>query len=126
MTLLRKLGPAAILGAVVVLASPPVLAQSAADKKAAAAEAAKAQKSFGAKKWADAAASYESAYRKAPNPKYLVGAANARAKLGENVKAANLYAKAMKDGDAAVKDEAKKGLGAVGPKLGQLEIRADG
>ena len=125
-TLLRKLGPAVILGAAVVLASPPAIAQSAADKKAAAAEATKAQKAFGAKKWADAATGYESAYRKAPNPKFLIGAANARAKLGENVKAANLYAKAMKDGDAATKDEAKKGLGAVGPKLGQLEIKADG
>lgn len=124
--LLRKLGPALVFGAAVVLASPPAMAQSAADKKAAAAEATKAQKAFGAKKWADAASGYESAYRKAPNPKFLIGAANARAKLGENVKAANLYAKAMKDGDAATKDEAKKGLSAVGPKLGQLEIKADG
>ena len=75
-----------------------------------------------------AAELYESAYKKAPDPKTLFSAASAWQKSGDSTKAANAYARYLKDAPekAPSRDKARKELDALAPKLGQLSLKAEG
>ena len=97
-------------------------------KKAAEADAAKASRALSTRDFGTAADGYERAYRQVPNAKWLFSAANARRSNGEAVRAANLYARYLKEApaNAAQRAAAKKELAALASKLGRFEIRAEG
>ncbi|MDF2696815.1 MAG: hypothetical protein K0S65_5198, partial [Labilithrix sp.] len=103
-------------------------APSPATKRAAEADAAKANKALAAHDFAGAAESWERAYRQVPNTKWILGAANARKRNGDLARAANDFARYLKAAaqNAPQRAAAKKELAAIAPKLGQLELKADG
>ncbi|MDB4947214.1 MAG: hypothetical protein JWP97_6748 [Labilithrix sp.] len=98
------------------------------EKAAAAADGKKALAAAGAKRFRVAAALYESAYQHAPEPRWLYGAASAWARADEPVRAANAYARYLREASAkaASRDKATKELAAVAAKVGALSLRADG
>jgi hypothetical protein len=112
----------------VALAAPT--AKKAVDpaRKAAEREAARAAKLAAAKKYAEAAGAYESAFARSPNPKWLYAAAAARQKNGELARAANTYARYAKDAPLRDKDRgaALRALTAINSKVGRLTFDAKG
>jgi len=125
---MHALCSAALLSTLVLFTLPAAADPSAADKTAAAADVQKANAAAKDKRFRAAAELYESAYRKAPDPKTLFSAASAWQKNGDSTKAANAYARFLKDAPekAPSRDKARKELDALAPKLGQLIIKADG
>ena len=71
-----------------------------------------------------AADAFEEANTLAPHPAPLWNAARARQKAGENARAANLYARYLRDApaDAPNRADATTALASVAPKLGRLEV----
>ena len=128
----RTPGAAAVLVCVVVAASswPGVAAAepTPADKTAAASDNQKATAAATKKLFRAAAELYESSYKHVPDPKTLLNAAGAWQKNGDYAKAANAYARFLKEAPekAPQRDKAKKELDALGGKLGQLGIKAEG
>jgi hypothetical protein len=111
-------------------AAPTAAAKKTVDpeKKAAEGEAARAAKLAAAKKYAEAAAAYESAFARSPNPKWLYAAAAARQKNGELARAANTYARYAKDAPPKDKERANalRALTEINGKVGRLTFDAKG
>ncbi len=125
---MRPLCSAALLSTLVLFTLPAAADPSAADKTAAAADVQKATAAAKDKRFRAAAELYESAYKRVPDAKTLFSAASAWQKNGDSTKAANAYARYLKEAPekANARDKAKKELDALAPKLGQLIIKADG
>jgi hypothetical protein len=103
--------------------------ESAEDKKVAAQRAfSEGQRAYGAGDYRHAADSFELAYKLKPHPDALWNAARSRQRAGDVAKAANLFAKFLKEAPPNSRDRntAQTALRQLGPKLGQLEIHAVG
>src|SRR4051812_34717690 len=82
-----------------------------------------------AKRFRAAAELFESAYKRLPESKTLFGAASAWQKNGDAARAANAYSRYLREAPeraTAAREKAKKELEALGAKLGQLAIKAEG
>jgi len=98
------------------------------DKARAASEFAEGQRAFKAGDFRRAAESFEAAYRDAPHYSPLWNAARSWEKSGEPARAANLYARYLREAppNARDRDNATQALKALAPKLGHLEVHAPG
>ncbi len=131
MRVLRLRGMVVVLGCALLAASWPGVAsadKAAADKAAAASENQKATSAATGKRFRAAAELYESSFKHVPDPRTLVNAAGAWQKNGDLAKAANAYARYLKEAPekAAQREKAKKELEAISAKVGQLAIKAEG
>jgi hypothetical protein len=120
---------ATLLATVLLIERPSAAADGVATvKRAAEADAAKANKAIAARDFGGAAEAWERAFGQVPNPKWLFSAAGARRKNGELARAANEYARYLKEApqNAPQRSAAKKELAVLALKLAQLEITADG
>ena len=110
-------------------ASGPSGTESPEDKKVAAQRAfSEGQRAYGAGDYRLAGDSFELAYKLKPHPDALWNAARSRQRSGDVAKAANLFAKFLKEAPPTSRDRntAQTALRQLGPKLGQLEIHAAG
>jgi Flp pilus assembly protein TadG len=98
------------------------------DRQAAAREFAEAQRAFGAGDFKLAAEQFEAAYKHKPHHASLWNAARARQRMGDTAKAANLYARYLREAPPNARDRntAISSLQKLTPKLGQLEITSVG
>ncbi len=98
------------------------------DRQAAAREFAEAQRAFGAGDYKLAAEQFEAAYKHKPHHASLWNAARARQRMGDTTRAANLYARYLREAPPAARDRntAITALQKLTPKLGQLEITSVG
>ena len=125
---MRALCTVALFASLALLAPPASADPTPADRSAAAGDVQKANAAVAAKRFRAAAELFESAYKRAPDPKTLFSAASAWQKNGDATRAANAYARYLKEAPekAASRDKAKKELDVLAPKLGQLLLKADG
>ena len=88
---------------------------------------AEGQKAFEAADYVRAGTKFESAYKHKPHHAPLWNAARSWARAGEDVRAANLYAKYLREAPANApdRDAAIKGLNLISPKVARLETHAD-
>lgn len=95
-------------------------------KKRAAQEFVEGQKAFKTGDYRHAAESFEAAYRDAPHPASLWNAARAWHRADEKTRAANLYAKYLRDAPPNARDRnsATEGLKQLAAQLARLEIHA--
>lgn len=107
-------------------ATAPATTDASAESDPAKAEAAKGTKAMTAKQYGAAADAFESAFNQTPTYKWLYSAAAAREKNRETAKAANEYARYLKEAPAGAKERplAQKALAKLSPRLGQLVIEA--
>ncbi|WP_437812911.1 hypothetical protein [Sorangium sp. So ce1078] len=86
------------------------------------------ERAFRAGDFARAAAAFEAAYRAAPHASSLWNAARSWHRAGEAVRAANLYARYLREAppDAPDRDAAGAALGQIAPRLGRIEVYAPG
>jgi hypothetical protein len=98
------------------------------DRAAAQRDFAEGKRAFEAKDYRHAAEAFESAYKRKPHHAPLWNAARAWARAGENVRAANLYTRFLKEAPPDSKDRntAQAALAELAPKLGRLEIHSAG
>jgi hypothetical protein len=101
---------------------------SAEDRKAAQREFAEGQRAFKLGDFRHAALSFESAYRHAPHHDPLWNAARAWHRAGDLARAANLYAKYLREAPPRTPDRntAQSALDALSQKLARLEVHANG
>ena len=121
-------GPrAAALVALVALASPS-LAFAAPDDRSAARHFVDGQKAFTAGDYAHAGDEFEAAYRDKPHHAPLWNAARSWQRGGEEVRAANLYARYLREAppDAPDRDQATAALRTLTSRLGRIELHAAG
>jgi hypothetical protein len=106
-------------------ASPAV---SAADKQAATQSFAEGQRAFTQGDFPHAAESFEQAYARAPHHSALWNAARSWQKAGELARAANLYARYLREAppNAPDRNSASSALQKLATKLARLEIHATG
>jgi len=126
---MRAIASTALLACGIVVAAPVSAADpTAADKAAATSDVHKATAAMNSKRFRAAAELFESAFRRVPDPKSLFGAASCWQKNGDLVRAANGYARYLKEAPekATSRDKAKKELDALSAKVGQLAIKAEG
>jgi hypothetical protein len=111
-----------------LLASPAFADPTAADRAAAGSDVQKGTAAMTAKRFRAAAELFESAFKRVPEPKTLFSAATAWQKNGDSARAANAYARYLKEAPekAPAREKAKKELDALSAKLGQLAIKAEG
>lgn len=122
---------AALAGAIALAAPAPARAEEPAAPSAEARAAAtrafeEGERAFRAGDYVRAAGSFEEAYRVAPHVASLWNAARSWHRAGEIARAANLYARYLREApaDAPDRDAATAGLGQISPKLGKLEVFA--
>jgi hypothetical protein len=117
---------AAAVFALSVLAPNLASAQGAEDGKRAAAEFAEGQRAFTSGDFQHAAEQFEAAYRDKPHHAPLWNAARSWDRAGEVARAANLYARYLREAppDAPDRDAATAALRAISPRLVKLEIHA--
>ncbi|WP_438025658.1 hypothetical protein [Sorangium sp. So ce233] len=86
------------------------------------------ERAFRAGDFAGAAAAFEAAYRAAPHASPLWNAARSWHRAGEIRRAANLYARYLREAppDAPDRDAAGAALGQIAPRLGRLDVYAPG
>ena len=98
------------------------------DRQAAAREFAAAQRAFGAGDFKLAAEQFEAAYKHKPHHASLWNAARARQRMGDTARAANLYARYLREAPPNARDRntALASMQKLSPKLGQLEITSVG
>src|SRR3984885_7057366 len=98
------------------------------DRAAAAREFAEAQRAFGAGDYKLAAEQFEAAYKHKPHHASLWNAARARQRMGEIARAANLYARYLREAPPNARDRntAQSSLQKIAPRLGQFEITSVG
>lgn len=116
------------LAMVFVLQAPAVaLAKPAADRTAAR-HFADGQKAFGAGDYAHAGGEFEAAYRDKPHHAPLWNAARSWQRAGEDVRAANLYARYLREAppDAPDRDQASAALRTLTARMGRIEAHAAG
>ena len=126
---MRGLFSTALLAGSLLLAAPAWGADpTAADKAAASADVQKATAAMTAKRFRAAAELFESAFKRVPDPKTLFSASSAWQKNGDVVRAANGYARYLREAPekAPSREKAKKELETLSARLGQLAIKADG
>lgn len=121
---------ASSLGLACALASASARADeaSAEDRAAAAREFAEGQRAFGAGDYKLAAEQFEAAYKHKPHHAPLWNAARARQRMGDAARAANLYARYLREAPPSTRDRntAISALQKLSAKLGQLEITSVG
>lgn len=102
-------------------------AETAEDRKAAAQHFAEGQKAFTAGDYRHAAESFDLAYQRAPRLPPLWNAARAWHRAGEPVRAANLYARYLKEAPPSAPDRASAltAMKELEAKLARLEIHAE-
>ena len=98
------------------------------DRAAAAREFAEGQRAFAAGDYRLAAEQFEAAYKHKPHHSSLWNAARARQRAGDIARAANLYARYLREAPPNARDRnnAQSSLRQLASKLGQLEITAVG
>lgn len=113
-------------GAVALAQSAP--APTTADREAAKRKFAEGERAFKAGQHAAAALAFEEAHRLAPHPAPLWNAARARQKAGDRARAANLYARYLREApaDAPNRADATRSLAELGPSLGLLHFEDAG
>ncbi|XYH98549.1 hypothetical protein ACMHYB_01945 [Sorangium sp. So ce1128] len=96
------------------------------DARAAARAFEEGERAFRAGDFALAAAAFEAAYRAAPHVSPLWNAARSWHRAGEAVRAANLYARYLREAppDAPDRDAAGAALGQIAPRLGRIDVYA--
>ena len=106
--------------------APTQITDASADSGPGKADAANAAKAVAAKQFGAAADSFDAAFAASQDFKYLYNAALARQKNNEPAKAANAYARYVKEAPPPAKERAaaQKALAKLSPKLGQLVIEA--
>jgi len=127
--LARRWGAACLLGgALWVSGAGAEEKESAEDRKVAAKAFAEGQKAFTAGDFRHAAESFDQAYKRAPRLPALWNAARAWHRAGEPVRAANLYARYLKEAPPSAPDRASAlaAMKDLESKLARLEIHADG
>ncbi|MBI5537360.1 MAG: hypothetical protein HY898_31850 [Deltaproteobacteria bacterium] len=109
-------------------AEPPASTTTAADRQAAAQAFAEGQRAFTLGDFPHAAESFEKAYAKAPHHAALWNAARSWQKAGETARAANLYARYLREAppNAPDRNSASSALQKISTKLARLEIHATG
>jgi hypothetical protein len=114
------------LTAAVLLSSVPAAAEE--DRQVAAHEFQEAQRAFAAGDFRLAAELFESAYKHKPHYAPLWNAARARQRAGDTARAANLYARYLREAPPNTRDRntAQTALRELAPKLGRLEVAAVG
>jgi hypothetical protein len=121
---------AAFLAGCVLLAMPArATAAGDDDDKAAAQQQFQAgQKAFAAGDFRAAAEAFEEAYRRKPHHAPLWNAARAWYRAGESVRAANLYAKYLREAPPGTKDRdsAQQALKELSGKLGKISVQSTG
>ncbi|MBX3227523.1 MAG: hypothetical protein KIT84_14300 [Labilithrix sp.] len=124
MLLRRLLGTAAIVGIVLAGTMRPAAADD--DKTTAHALFLAGQKAFHAGDYKTAGSIFEEAYRKKPHHDALWNAASAWNRAGEDVRAANLYAKYLREAPTSAQDRKAAGaaLGTLTSKLGKVVVHA--
>ena len=127
----RRGSGSALASALVLLLALLLAGRAAAEptpetRKAAARHFAEAERAYAAEDWTQAANAFEAAYKAAPHPDPLWNAARAWQRAGENARAANLYARYLREapGNAHDRSNATKALGQLAQKLGRIEIHA--
>jgi len=112
----------------VLVVAPGAAFAGAADQARAASEFAEGQRAFKAGDFRRAAESFEAAYRDSPHYSPLWNAARSWEKSGEPARAANLYARYLREAppNARDRDNATQALKLLAPKLGHLEVHAPG
>jgi hypothetical protein len=112
--------------ALVMAIAAPAVAQE--DRQAAAREFQEAQHAFAAGDYRLAAEQFEAAYKHKPHYASLWNAARARQRAGDIVRAANLYAKYLREAPPNTRDRntAQASLREIAPKLGRIEVTAVG
>ncbi len=122
--------PALLVALTCALTAPLALAAPSEpeDRQAAAREFAEAQRAFGAGDFKLAAEQFEAAYKHKPHHSSLWNAARARQRMGDTARAANLYARYLREAPPNARDRntAISSLQKLTPKLGQLEITSVG
>ncbi len=113
-----------LLGSSTASAAPRTPAR----KSGAEADVSKANKALAARSFGAAAEGFEAAYEKDRNPKWLFEAARARQRNGDLAQAATHYARFLESAPESDKRRAtaKRELASIGPKVGRLEIKAEG
>jgi hypothetical protein len=106
--------------------SPSGATVTAADRQAAQKDFAEGQRAFTLGDFPHAAESFEKAYQKAPHHAALWNAARSWQRAGEIAKAANLYARYLREAppNAPDRNSATSALQKLSPKLARLEIHA--
>lgn len=112
----------ALIAAVVLAALPALAAPGDADRTAAR-WFAEGQKAFGAGDFPRAGEAFEAAYKAAPHHAPLWNAARSWQRAGEDVRAANLYARYLREAppDAPDRDQATTAQKELSAKLGRIE-----
>src|SRR5690349_6099727 len=118
------LGVAAAMGPVARAQEPQAV--SAEDRKAAAKAFNDGEKAFAAGDFEHAGEAFDAAYKLAPHIDPLWNAAQAWHRAGEDAKAANRYAKYLRDAppDAADRNNASLALQELGKRLGRVDLYA--
>lgn len=116
----------AIVAAALVFSPRAAAEPTPESRKAAARQFAEAERAYAAEDWTRAANAFEAAYKAAPHPDPLWNAARAWQRAGENARAANLYARYLREapGNAHDRGNATKALAQLAQKLGRIEIHA--
>ncbi|MBL8609980.1 MAG: hypothetical protein JNL38_21775 [Myxococcales bacterium] len=111
----------ALLLALAVTAAPVV---ARADGRAAAAAFAEGERAFAAGDFLRAGGSFEAAYREQPHWSPLWNAARSYHRARDSIRAANLYAKYLREApaDAKDRDQATAALAELAPTLARLEV----
>lgn len=127
----RRGSGSALASALVLLLALLLAGRAAAEptpeaRKAAARHFAEAERAYAAEDWTQAANAFEAAYKAAPHPDPLWNAARAWQRAGEHARAANLYARYLREapGNAHDRSNATKALAQLAQKLGRVEIHA--
>src|SRR5262249_33886067 len=104
----------------------PAAAQE--DRQAAAREFQDGQRAFAAGDFRLAAEQFEAAYKHKPHYAALYNAARARLRAGDTVRAANHFARYLREAPPNTRDRntAQSTLREIAPKLGRLEVTAVG
>jgi hypothetical protein len=98
------------------------------DKQAAQEQFAEGQRAFAAGDFRHAAEAFEEAYRKKPHYSPLWNAARSWQKAGESTRAANLYARYLREAPATARDrdQATASLAELAARLGRIVVQAQG
>ena len=129
----RALLVASALALACAAAPAPAFAQaapgpSAADRDAAAKKFADGERAFKAGRFAEAGDAFEEANRLAPHPAPLWNAARARERAGSSARAANLYARYLREAPAEApnRKDATASLAALEAKLARVDVEDAG
>jgi hypothetical protein len=128
---IRVLGAALLVPAMALAAAHPVRAQSVAaasaeDRRQAAKDFADGDRAFKDGDYRQAAESYERAYQRVPHHSALWNAARAWHRAGELSRAANLYARYLREAPSNTRDRnsAQRAMNDLSTRLARIEIHA--